>query len=72
MKLTRFTLSSGIAQRIKVNMDIYQFKALLEKDKKFPIYVFFGEEDFFINEAYSAVKVHSLTGYRPKPVSGRV
>lgn len=46
-------------------MDIYQFKALLEKDKKFPIYVFYGDEDFFINEAYSAVKTHSLKGTDP-------
>ena len=46
-------------------MDIYKFKALLEKDKKFPIYVFYGDEDFFINEAYSAVKTHSLKDTDP-------
>src|SRR3989304_7499913 len=46
-------------------MDIYQFKALLEKDKKFQIYVFYGDEEFFINEAYSAVKTHSLKGADP-------
>ena len=46
-------------------MDIYQFKALLEKDKKFPIYVFYGDEDFFINEAYLAVKAHSLRDTDP-------
>lgn len=46
-------------------MDIYQFKALLEKDKKFPIYVFYGDEDFFINEASLAVKTHSLKDTDP-------
>ncbi|MDO8140676.1 MAG: hypothetical protein Q6358_04185, partial [Candidatus Brocadiales bacterium] len=46
-------------------MDIYQFKALLDKDKKFPIYVFYGDEDFFINEACSAVKAHSLKDTDP-------
>ena len=46
-------------------MDIYQFKALLEKDKKFPIYVFYGDEDFFINEALFAVKAHSLKDTDP-------
>src|SRR3990167_1631773 len=43
-------------------MDIYQFKALLEKDKKFPIYVFFGDEEFFISEALLTVKAHTLKG----------
>ena len=46
-------------------MDIYQFKALLEKDKIFPIYVFFGDEEFFISEALSAVKAHSLKDTDP-------
>src|SRR3972149_5733783 len=46
-------------------MDIYQFKALLEKDKKFPINVFYGDEEFFINEACSAVKAYSLKDTDP-------
>jgi len=46
-------------------MDIYQFKTVLEKDKKFPIYVFFGDEEFFINEALLTVKAHSLKGADP-------
>lgn len=46
-------------------MDIFQFKALLEKDKKFPIYVFYGDEDYFINEACLAVKTHSLKDADP-------
>jgi len=46
-------------------MDIYQFKALLEKDKKFPIYVFFGDEEFFISEALLTVKAHTLKGTDP-------
>jgi len=46
-------------------MDIYQFKVLLDKDKKFPIYVFYGDEDFFIHEACSAVKTHSLKDTDP-------
>jgi len=46
-------------------MDIYQFKALLEKDKKFPLYVFYGDEEFFINEALSAVKTHALKDTDP-------
>ena len=46
-------------------MDIFQFKALLEKDKKFPIYVFYGDEDYFINEACLAVKTHSLKDTDP-------
>ena len=46
-------------------MDIYQFKALSDKDKNFPIYVFYGDEDFFIYEACSAVKAHSLKDTDP-------
>lgn len=39
-------------------MDVYQFKALMNKDKTFPVYVFFGDEEFFIHEALSAVKTN--------------
>src|SRR3972149_4471234 len=46
-------------------MDIYQFKALLDKDKKFPIYVFYGDEEFFTSEALLTVKAHSLKGTDP-------
>ena len=46
-------------------MDIYQFKTLLEKNKKFPIYVFFGDEEFFIHEALSVVKAHSIKDTDP-------
>ena len=46
-------------------MDVYQFKALLDKNKSFPIYVFFGDEEFFIHEALSAVKANSLKNNDP-------
>lgn len=46
-------------------MDVYQFKTLMNKDKTFPVYVFFGDEEFFIHEALSAVKVNLLKGSDP-------
>jgi DNA polymerase-3 subunit delta len=46
-------------------MDIYQFKNLMNKDKTFPIYVFFGDEEFFIHEALSAVKANLLKDSDP-------
>ena len=46
-------------------MDVYQFKTLMTKDKKFPIYVFFGDEEFFIHEALSAVKANLLKDSDP-------
>lgn len=46
-------------------MDVYQFKTLMKKDKKFPMYVFFGDEEFFIHEALSAVKANVLKDSDP-------
>ncbi len=47
-------------------MDVYQFKALMSKGKTFPVYVFFGDEVFFIHEALSAVKAHLLKDSDPR------
>lgn len=41
-------------------MDIYQFKTVMNKGKKFPIFVFFGDEEFFIHEVLSSVKANVL------------
>ncbi|MFO0795641.1 MAG: DNA polymerase III subunit delta [Candidatus Brocadiaceae bacterium] len=41
-------------------MDIYQLKDLLHKEKTFPVFVFFGDEEFFIHEGLSTVKTHLL------------
>ncbi|HHT9135622.1 MAG TPA: DNA polymerase III subunit delta [Candidatus Wunengus sp. YC60] len=41
-------------------MDIHPFKDLMNKGKSFPVYVFYGDEEFFINEALCAVKANSL------------
>ena len=41
-------------------MDIHPFKDLMNKGKSFPVYVFFGDEEFFIHEALCAVKANSL------------
>ncbi|MBE7446542.1 MAG: DNA polymerase III subunit delta [Planctomycetia bacterium] len=46
-------------------MDIYQFRTLMNKDDKFPVFVFFGDEDFFIHEALSAVKARVLKDSDP-------
>ncbi len=46
-------------------MDIYQFRNLMGKEKKYPIFVFFGDEEFFIHEALSAVKANLLKGSDP-------
>lgn len=46
-------------------MDIYQFKDLMNKGKSFPVYVFYGDEEFFIHEALSAVKANSLKDVDP-------
>ncbi|MBU6392071.1 MAG: DNA polymerase III subunit delta [Planctomycetes bacterium] len=43
-------------------MDIYQFKSSVGKGTPLPIYVFSGDEEFFIHEALSAVKAHLLRG----------
>ncbi|MBI2471143.1 MAG: DNA polymerase III subunit delta [Planctomycetes bacterium] len=41
-------------------MDIHPFKDLMNKGKSFPVYVFYGDEEFFISEALCAVKANSL------------
>lgn len=41
-------------------MDVHQFK-----DKIFPIYVFFGDEEFFIREALSSLKAYLLKDIDP-------
>lgn len=46
-------------------MDIYQFKNLMAKENKYPIFVFFGDEEFFIHEALSAVKANYSRGAIP-------
>ncbi|TVL99412.1 MAG: DNA polymerase III subunit delta [Candidatus Brocadia sp. WS118] len=46
-------------------MDIYQFKTLMNKGKSFPVFVFYGDESFFVHEALSAVKAHVLKGSDP-------
>ncbi len=46
-------------------MDIYQFRTLMNKDTKIPVFVFFGDEDFFIHEALSAVKANVLKDSDP-------
>ena len=46
-------------------MDIYQFRTLMNKDTKFPVFVFFGDEEFFIHEALSAVKANVLKDSDP-------
>ncbi len=37
-------------------MDIYQFTTSVTKDKRLPIYVFYGDEEFFIHIALTAIK----------------
>ena len=39
-------------------MDIYQFRTLMNKNKEFPVYVFYGDEGFFIHEAISALEAN--------------
>ena len=46
-------------------MDVYQFKALKDAEKKAPIYVIFGDEEFFVHEALSSVKAHIFKGTDP-------
>lgn len=46
-------------------MDIYQFKTLMNKGKTFPVFVFFGDEEFFIHEALSATKANLLKDKDP-------
>ncbi|OQY97461.1 MAG: DNA polymerase III subunit delta [Candidatus Brocadia sp. UTAMX2] len=46
-------------------MDIYQLKTLMNKGKTFPIFVFFGDEAFFIHEALSATKTNLLKDNDP-------
>lgn len=46
-------------------MDVYQFKTLMHKDETFPIYVFYGDEEFFIHEALSSVKANLLKDTDP-------
>lgn len=46
-------------------MDIYQFRTLMNKDNKLPVFVFFGDEAFFIHEALSAVKANVLKDCDP-------
>ncbi len=41
-------------------MDVYQSKTLLEKGSKFPIYVIYGDEDFFIHDMLTSLKNNSL------------
>ncbi len=46
-------------------MDINGLKDLTEKNKVSPIYVFSGDEEFFIREALSTVKLHLLKDTDP-------
>ncbi len=46
-------------------MDIGNLKTLMEKSKIVPIYVFFGDEEFFIHEALSVVKSQLLKDADP-------
>ncbi|MCC7210734.1 MAG: DNA polymerase III subunit delta [Candidatus Brocadia sp.] len=46
-------------------MDIYQFKTLMNKGNSYPVFVFYGDEAFFIHEALSAVKKNLLKGKDP-------
>ncbi|MFN3532911.1 MAG: DNA polymerase III subunit delta [Candidatus Brocadia sp.] len=47
-------------------MDIYQFKTLMNKGKTFPVYIFFGDEEFFIHESLSAIKANLLKDSDPR------
>lgn len=46
-------------------MDIYQFKTLMNKGKTFPVFVFYGDEEFFIHEALTAAKANLLKDKDP-------
>ena len=46
-------------------MDVYQFKSLMNKGKTFPVFVFYGDEEFFIHEALTAAKANLLKDKDP-------
>jgi len=46
-------------------MDIYQFKALMDKGKTHPIYVFWGDEEFFIHQALETARIKLLKDADP-------
>ncbi len=46
-------------------MDVCDLKAVIEQDRPSPIYVLFGDEEFFIHEALTTVKAHVLKDIDP-------
>lgn len=43
-------------------MDIYQFKTFMSKGQTHPMYVFFGDEEYFVHEALATAKTCLLKG----------